>query len=155
MAGRENMMTADSTNTALAQSLQAQHHELRDFLKEGTQILADPLWAADDLFSLLAVLRRHMLEHFEHEEKGGYFREAILIRPQLAPQAEALLEQHADFVAMIEELLVMARTDNIPAAVRNDLETRWQQFNIEFCRHEAGEVDLLQDAFTEDLGTGD
>jgi hypothetical protein len=148
-------MSADSTNPAFAQDLQAQHHELRDFLHEGTQLLANTGWTVDDLFSLLAVLRRHLQEHFEHEERGGYFREAIVARPQLAPRANTLLEQHGSFMAMIDELMALVGTDMVSAASRREIESRWQRFSSEFCQHEAGEVDLLQFVFNEDLGSVD
>jgi len=148
-------MSAVSKNAMSAQALQAQHHELRDFLHEGTQLLADTGWAVDDFFSLLAVLRRHLQEHFEHEEQGGYFREAILARPQLAPRAKALLEQHERFIATIDELLTLVGADTISAPRRSDIETQWQRFSNEFLQHETGEVDLLQFAFNEELGTGD
>jgi len=148
-------MSAESTNPAFAHALQAQHHELRDFLHEGTQLLADTGWAVDDLFSLLAVLRRHLREHFEHEEQGGYFHEVIVARPQLAPRANALLEQHGDFMATLDGLLALVGTETLSSVSRSEIESRWQRFSSEFCRHEAGEVDLLQFVFNEDLGSGD
>ena len=148
-------MSAVSKNAMSAQALQAQHHELRDFLHEGTQLLADTGWAVDDLFSLLAVLRRHLQEHFEHEEQGGYFREAVVARPQLSPRAEALLEQHGSFMATIDGLLAQVGADTVSAGLRSEIESRWQRFSSEFWQHEAGEVDLLQFVFNEDLGSGD
>lgn len=148
-------MSAKSTNPVQPRDLQAEHQELRDFFQEGTQLLADPDWAVDDLFSLLAVLRRHMQEHFEYEEQGGYFREAILVSPQLAPRAAELLQQHACFMATVDQLIAAVGTELISTAMRSEIAAAWQQFNADFSRHEAGEVDLLQIGFNEDLGTGD
>lgn len=148
-------MSAKPTTPAHARELQAEHQELRDLFHEGTQLLADPDWAVDDMFSLLAVLRRHMQEHFEHEEQGGYFREVILVSPQLASHAAALLKQHACFMATVDQLIAAVGTELVSTAVRSEISAEWQRFNSEFCQHEAGEVDLLQLVFNEDLGTGD
>jgi len=148
-------MSAKSTNPVHARELQAEHQELRDFFQEGTELLADPNWAVDDFFSLLAVLRRHLQEHFEHEEQGGYFREAILVSPQLAPRAAALLQQHARFMATVDQLIAAVGTELVTTAVRIEVIAEWQRFYGEFHQHEAGEVDLLQLVFNEDLGAGD
>lgn len=140
---------------AFEQAVESQHHELRDFLSELTKLLAVPRWTTGDLVELLKELRQHLREHFVLEEQGGYFCEALAILPQLGQQAAALQRQHDGFLATVDGVLGSMRSGELSAEPRRSIETDLREFVDEMRKHEAGEINLLQLAYNEDLGSVD
>lgn len=94
--------------------------------------------------------------HFLSEEEGGYLNEAIEQAPHLAARAEALHGQHATLRAEVRDFRTLAARPGEPSEDWwQELETRFDSFTGNLLIHEAHEDDLVQEAFTLDLGTGD
>ena len=106
---------------------------------------------SDALVERLERLCDHLREHFALEEEGGYLQEVIDRRPGLQSRVAGLRRQHAAFLgegAALSHHLLGAR-------VPHDALARVVRLLEALRRHEIAEHDLLQQAFLDDLGSGD
>lgn len=148
-------MFAEQPVEAFEQAVEAQHHALRDILGELTPVLANSIWEPEELAELLKQLREHLREHFEVEEDGGYFHDALAILPQLRPQAVALQRQHAEYLATVERVLGRLAMEELAAETRRAIEVDLRKFVESMRKHDTDEVKLLQLAYNQDLGSSD
>jgi hemerythrin len=134
---------------ALARAHQAL---LQDLLRpEATARAAEGGTLAEARAWLVAV-RAHLAEHFRFEEEDGYLDAVRNREPRLERAAEQLAEEHRRLMRALDELLEeAARTVRLDDGLREGVR-RWVK---EVRKHEARENDLVQDAFTQDLGTKD
>ncbi|MEQ8847744.1 hemerythrin domain-containing protein [Botrimarina sp.] len=110
---------------------------------------------ADAVRDLASELTDELAEHFRHEEDGGYFTDALRKAPQLAPAARDLVAQHGPLMESAEALNSMAQSGVESDAWWDRIEGDLDVFSQQLRRHEAGERDLLQRAYNEDIGTKD
>jgi hypothetical protein len=94
-------------------------------------------------------------KHFENEEQGGYFANAVRRAPHLADQAEELLQEHEELSEMIVSVNVLARSGVETNAWWEQMEADIARFRVRLLKHEAAETELLQSAYTDDIGAGD
>jgi ABC-type transporter Mla subunit MlaD len=138
-------------------SLKAEHRELQQMLRQIGDCLAasaasaSPRESAVYVEESLQALARHLKHHFEQEEAGGYLEEALAHAPRFGPRASQLLRQHPALLADTTELLDACRTCRDPES--------WSRFRMktgrllkELAAHEAGENQIIQQAFNTDLG---
>ena len=102
--------------------------------------------------SRLDATQRHLTEHFRFEEHNGYMETVRSREPRLEHALQQLVEEHRQLAASLDALLAQARAataldDTFRAAVRAWIECVRQ--------HEIRENDLVQDAFTLDIGAED
>jgi hypothetical protein len=108
-----------------------------------------------DARALLTLLARELPTHFAFEERVGVLAAAVAEAPHLARRADSLLRDHG-------------RLAKIAAAVRmradraEDACERWEWVRDAFAllhgellEHERGEGRILQQAYLDDLGSGD
>jgi len=109
--------------------------------------------------SSIALLFKELVErvsfHFAHEEEGGYYSEVIEQAPRLATVAEQLQKQHAHLLSIAEQL--HREIEQVPeAAVRcHPIRVNFEEFVRQCSEHEAAENQLVQDAYTLDIGSKD
>ncbi len=139
----------------LNKTVAQQHVQIEALVETIHNRFESELKVTRNLFSLLNSLAAHLEMHFELEEKGGYFAGVIRKAPRLAGRAEVLLEEHMGFLENSHELVKMAR-----GAFANDAEVpalaaRFEQLRRGLLTHERAEIDLLQEAYTRDIGSMD
>ncbi len=101
---------------------------------------------------LLADLNRELAEHFALEERDGYFAEVKSAAPRFDRHLQKLQQEHVRLLERARELLELAgkavsaprRWDAVAEGLR-DLLTRVDA-------HEQAENELIQAAFSNDLG---
>jgi CBS domain-containing protein len=100
-----------------------------------------------------ALLRlcREAKQHFENEERGGYFAEALARAPGLADQAQKLQAEHAELYSRLRELAEAARGNRLA----EDLREQFEPLARQWLRHEADENRLLLAAYTQDTSAAD
>jgi hypothetical protein len=132
-----------------------EHAQLQQMLSSVRETILDRASSRQVVREMLDELAQVLLDHFRHEEAGGYFSAALAIAPRLTERATELVRQHPVLMAQLAAL-------QAHAASRQPTEPWWQQLQLgfaaffdEFGRHEAGENMLLQDAFHDDLGAED
>ena len=107
-------------------------------------------FAVPQLFRYERQQKGRLREHFQHEEEGDYLHDVLVRRPGLQGQVARLQSQHGTFLsegdALSRALLGERAPRDWPARVVRLLEG--------LRRHEIAEVDLMQRAFLDDLGSG-
>jgi len=111
--------------------------------------------ATRNLVSLLNSLAAHLETHFELEEENEYFGYILIRAPHLSERVESLLRQHESMQADVDELVNRARQAFTGNGDVTELAAQFREFRKRLLRHEKAEIDLLQEAYTCDLGCGD
>lgn len=108
-----------------------------------------------NLVSLLNSLTAHLEMHFEMEEEHGYFEELIQRAPRLSDHVNTLLKQHSELLSESCKLVEIARKAFADDVESLELLERFKRFRLKLLGHEKAEIDLLQEAYTRDLGSKD
>jgi hemerythrin len=153
-------MTAENLDHDFAEMILREHRELKELLARARTAICEDQRDSQRAKQLIGDLYEHLQSHFFHEEEGGYMCEALERAPRLIRQAEELHEQHETLAEMLGELRdFVQHVGPADARPRNDwwkeLARRFQTFGKQLLRHEADEDDLVQEAFTRDVGTCD
>jgi hemerythrin len=95
--------------------------------------------------------------HFKNEEAGGYLREAIDQAPRLSERAEQLHDQHRTLWEELQGLRTLVEHREAEASDQwwDQLRGAVEAFARNLLTHEAREDDLVQEAFTQDIGAKD
>jgi hypothetical protein len=148
-------MTSKDLPQATARDLSDEHSHLRQLVQEIRRTFARGGESQPEVLATLKHLNDVVLEHFQHEEAGGYFREAIEVAPRLKDQADGLLRQHPDLAKQLERLLSTATTGSPSASWWQAIAGEYDVFARTFDAHEQAENSLIQEAYTRDIGTDD
>ena len=108
-----------------------------------------------NLVSLLNSLTAHLENHFEMEEEGGYFSELVQRAPRLSERLNSLLKQHGELLRESREMVELAREALAEEKESPELSERFDQFRKKLLGHEKAEINMLQEAYTRDLGSKD
>lgn len=148
------MTKATSTSRILIDN-ETEHAELMTLLAELQQTLHSRHVRVEDIAKLLGVLRTDLEAHFAQEEVGGFFREAVERQPWLFERIEKLRLDHHWMREAAAALVDAAEHPQPALAWWPDVERRFQELAERLKRHERLEIDLLQEAWTDDMGTKD
>lgn len=89
-----------------------------------------------------------LVEHFASEERDGYMRQVVQLRPELATQAAMLREQHVTIRAGFDTIVTRLRAgQDIPSS-----QAQLREVLAILRAHEDGENELIQDALCRDIG---
>ncbi|MEX0711787.1 MAG: hypothetical protein WD278_05525 [Pirellulales bacterium] len=142
--------------------VELEQHELELLLDEvrrivhGDQRCKPPL--ATRLVELLDELCERLGMVFALKETGGYLEDVVLTAPPLSERAEALRSEHLPLFGELCRLIAQCDDDFEHRRwrhLRTFLETSFDDFCRRFQAHQAGEAELVQRAFTDDVGVGD
>jgi len=104
----------------------------------------------------LADLAGHVVTHFVHEEQDdGFFDNVVEQAPRLQSKAAELIEEHATMIDALTGMQIFAAKNEPSEAWWKDLAARFEAFWLSFSRHERAEIDMVQEAFNEDIGPAD
>jgi len=90
-------------------------------------------------------------EHFRHEEASGCFERVVARDPRLADRVQNLLGQHPQLRQLVQEIVNLADR----STARPVLSARFSALTATWLAHETQENELLQEAYTQDIGTKD
>jgi len=101
----------------------------------------------------IKVLRKKLAEHFAFEEKedGGYMQIVVTARPTLTRKVELLRSEHGAILASLDHIISTGAGGQSAAALRAAFVAAMRDLR----RHEAKEMDLVQEAVIDDLGNVD
>ena len=131
------------------------HLFLRQSIDQLRTILAERQATPLTVASMIAELTEHVLEHFDFEEDGGYFAEALGLAPYLEACADVLLRQHPKLAEQLAELEQLATRGAPSEFWWSELNEKFALFLTSFTEHEQAEDWLLLKAYTEDIGAAD
>jgi Hemerythrin HHE cation binding domain len=107
------------------------------------------------LIEALRELKAKILAHFQHEETPEYLSSALHDVPRFATRAQALVRQHPQLVARLDEqLAVIGEPGHGAAQLAGERETL-QKLIHDLRQHEQAEDELLLKAVNDEVGTGD
>ena len=131
-----------------------EHAQVRDILQQIHNTLA-LRQGAQNVTEQLGELKEHVQRHFAHEEAGGYFADVIAEAPRLTATVDALLQQHSQFVQILDGMRESLRRGGNSNEWWDGMANQFDEFVRQFLKHERAEVRLVQEAFCRDIGTGE
>jgi iron-sulfur cluster repair protein YtfE (RIC family) len=159
------MATSDTTtrrmtvNAAFLRDIKDDNRDLKILMDRICLLAQHPQTATNhwpELIELFSDLCDQLALHFSLEEAYGYFDDAVVSAPQLSETAESLRGQHPKLFVRIRELADKAlevsadRAEHISRFLQ-----RFEQFRLDFEKHEEDELKLILDALDNDIGVGD
>ena len=131
------------------------HRALNELMARIDRALEEKTSTVAEVSDLLAQLGDRLVKHFELEEEGGYFAEALTQAPRLISRANELMIQHPKMTRYARELAGAADPAQQPDLWWKQTRERFKAFQAELQKHESQENDLLQEAYNRDLGAND
>ncbi len=132
-----------------------EHAQVRDILQQIHNTLALRQSGPQNVTEQLGELKEHVQRHFAHEEEGGYFADVIAEAPRLTATVDALLQQHSQFVQILDGMRESLRRGGNSNEWWDGMANQFDEFVRQFLKHERAEVRLVQEAFCRDIGTGE
>ena len=112
-------------------------------------------WAAD-LAERLMKFHDRLFRHFRYEESSGMFEELVREYPHTAHVVDALGKDHDRILGSLRALLTSCMTYAEGKQPENPQLRRWTASVMEqLSEHEQQETEMMQRAYTEDIGAGD
>jgi iron-sulfur cluster repair protein YtfE (RIC family) len=149
-------MTAHDPEDWVYQRVLDEHRELKELLGRIDQALAERSATIAEIGGLLGQLGDRLIKHFATEEDDGYFAEALTHAPQLISTANQLLAQHPRMSS--EAQRIASEAADRPAVGPDwwdQTAERFRAFRDELLKHETRENVLLQEAYSQDIGSHD
>lgn len=132
-----------------------EHRQLGILLQQIARTLRGRPVGRVDVVRHLEALESHLAAHFEHEERGGYFKEALAEAPRLRHRAAELLREHDQFRRSIARLCRCAHAAAEEDAWWDDVTEEFHELAGHLRQHEQGETELLHEAYGRDMGAND
>jgi len=160
-------MTTATTTTTLAlnaaffQEVKEDHQELWRLVACIQQLLHDDhqyKLSHRQLVDLSEQFRDQLALHFALEEAFGYFDDAVSCAPRLSIRAEQLRAEHHSLYLEACYLVEQAERllhNEVPRDIARQVNTDFSGFLVLLQQHEDEENELIQRAFTIDIGVGD
>ncbi len=148
-------MTSEPSEFDGFQKIQEEHRLLRGLLEQIETALTDRSGPIDDVVDLIGELGHQLTKHFQTEEAGGYFADALYEAPQLVNRANDLMLQHPRMTKSARNLADAADPDTDPERWWQQTAERFEAFRAELGEHEREEDQLIQEAYIRDIGSND
>ncbi|MCA9236676.1 MAG: hemerythrin domain-containing protein [Planctomycetales bacterium] len=148
-------MAHDATTRQYADAVHADHRQLAGLLSDIRAEFDAEERSKRRLEKIVTTLSELCEAHFRREEEGGYMREAVQQAPQLSARARTLGEEHEELQEQIEKLRILIHSGVESSAWWIRVQSDFAAFAKQISRHESEENALLQEAFSQDIGTKD
>jgi hemerythrin len=135
--------------------IRREHEELRVVLGNLHQTLVQRAESVQDVARKVNSVCDHVEEHFREEEEGGFFDQISRQAPRLSDRSLEVRDQHVGLLERIREIRQLAREGNGSDEWWQRLGKEFHDFATELMHHETKESELLQDAYTDDIGSQD
>jgi len=151
MSSRYTQQDVADVNEAICN----EHKQLRALLSEMGQILATRQVPLDTVVRKLSLLRDQLESHFRHEESEGFFDQISDHAPRLAGRITHLCVEHIDMLGELDSLLGQAMQGDGSEGWWCYMGASFQDLSRRLLEHEREENELLQRAYTDDIGSKD
>ena len=148
-------MSDNIYNPKLSEMMLSEHKELANVLAEIREAISAPERTKNQVDDLMTRLCELVETHFSNEEQGGYLKDALQQAPHYREQARTLLEQHEALLEDVKKLRVLAHSGVESSAWWIHIESNFHKFASALDKHEHAEIKVVQQAYTEDIGTKD
>jgi hypothetical protein len=149
-----------TVNAAFLQEIKEVNSELWSLLSDLRHRCQRPIAPGQCrvLIDKLGQFRDQLALHFSLEEAYGYFEDPVDVAPQLSRQAEQLRAEHKGLYLELCDLIERAERmfyDSQHAALALWIGPEFIEFDQRLRQHEEREYDLIQEAYSGDIGVGD
>ncbi len=151
----EPLASHSGPETSDSKRIESQHRALRSRISEIQKTLESQSDTLDLIGSQLFALSQELHQHFLEEEKGGFFDHIRKRAPQLSTDTKMLEEEHHELLGQIRNLANCAETCDGSDLWWQRLKADFHEFSKELMHHESLENQLLQRAYSEDIGASD
>ena len=148
-------MTTHVSKRSAYEQARREHEQLRErlkFLHHQLELRQVPL---AEMERLLNEFRGRLESHFHSEEHEGFFDQVVSRAPQLSRQADSLSHEHVELLQGLDSLIGLAGCDTDQPQCWRVLTLRFEDFMKQLMHHESEENGMLQEAYSDDLGTKD
>jgi len=132
-----------------------EHKQLRALLGELGQMLAHRSDPIQTVTAKLQQLNDQIDTHFHAEEASDCFPELVTNSPRVSDRVTLLLGEHGELRVAIHEILQEARQCTGTDEDWTRLVSGFEQFAARLMAHERTENELVQEVFTDDIGSKD
>ncbi len=132
-----------------------EHEKLHSLLDELKQMFFERKVAFSEVSSRLVLLQALVEEHFRTEEGSDCFEDVVSHAPHVSDKVAVLVAEHAAMSACIDQLVVQASSCQGVELDWDEIGTGYEAFADKLLLHETAENELLQEVFTEDIGSKD
>jgi iron-sulfur cluster repair protein YtfE (RIC family) len=132
-----------------------EHAKLRGLLHDLERILADRPGPVGEVVERLRQLRDLVDSHFEAEEASDCFPDLVNQAPRVSDRVKIMLAEHGELRAEIHKLVQGTEKCRGTAEDWDRLAAGFQAFAARLMHHEQAENELVQEVFTEDIGSKD
>ncbi len=132
-----------------------QHSKLRGLLDEIKLLLFERQCPFSEVASRLQDLREQVDVHFRTEEDSGCFGDLVNHAPRVSEKVVSLIAEHNDLSTEIHEIVERASSGIGQVSDWDEVSTMFGEFTAKLVNHETVENELMQEVFTEDIGSKD
>ncbi len=132
-----------------------EHAKLRELLRELEQTLAERTRSKKELSAELRELDELIDSHFHTEEASDCFPELVASAPRVSERVAVLLAEHGELRAAIHLMVEDAAQSGAAPEDWERLSTDFQAFKAKLLHHERSENELVQEVFSDDIGSKD
>lgn len=137
------------------EDIRREHDELRVKLRTVNRLLTGRVAAIHQVAESLNSLSDQLEVHFFDEENGGLFQTVCQQAPRFTRRSKRIRAEHAWLLEMFRNVVEIAQKGDGSDEWWKELERAFHQFSINLMHHESKESELLQDAYSEDIGAAD
>jgi hemerythrin len=148
------METADPAIASL-DAIAEEHEALANLyaqILDALQAAPGQLFPAIGLLDDLVV---RLVEHFAHEEQGGYYSYVVEMAPWQASTVNELKRQHAVFLRLVVRIARVVRLANKSKHWSEAARKDFAEFLRRIVEHEAREYRLVQEVYILDVAAAD
>jgi iron-sulfur cluster repair protein YtfE (RIC family) len=148
---------ADPSITApeVQERIRKEHERLRELLGQISRELASHRGTPARVTRQLRTLRDELDTHFAEEEDHGFFEQITEQAPRFSGQTQKLSDQHVDMLSKLAVLIDDSEHGDGSDAWWDGLVAEFHALSRELMQHEHEENELLQKAYSVDIGTKD
>ncbi len=148
-------MTSKPSRSDSLEQIRREHEELRQLLGNVRQTLAKRLATVVNVADQIGKLCEEVETHFTQEEIDGFFDQVVEHAPRLSHDTDQLRTEHVRLREVIRDLSHCASEGDGSADWWERIEAQFHEFSKQLMRHETKENELLQSAYTDDIGLAD
>ena len=149
------MTDPDASDSNIFGRIDAEHQELRDLLARIHRTLANDQSSVEEVTKLLRTLCDDLRAHFRNEEEQGFFSQITDHAPRLTSHADSLCGEHLEMLLDAEALAKQSEMGDGTDRWRQALSEAFHSLSKQLMHHESEENQLLQQAYSEDIGGQD
>jgi len=148
-------MAIETTSRTLFDQIRDEHLQLDWSFERVRTALARRRMESGALARLFVELVRMVERHFEHEEEGGYYNDVVEHAPHFSADVERLKQQHNSLLESLKKISRLAASGDGSAPWWRTMRVDFHEFVCCCDKHEALENDIVQRAYTQDIGEQD